>query len=211
MTFQSKLLEHILPSSKRTSLFRCRLAVAFLIGTPSPLIDEVSDEVLDLTRITRHLRNAGIELALHKEKRTGDFDYASLAATTSLLNIAIDVGRTALRFPDKATEARFNADVDALAERIRRIFRAIEDSGASHLRRTETKQSLEAMHYRIIYSVRSKPPPKKSFFGRGNIDNWSGMKKSGELMDSYLSTPRPDISSSSRPNQISDPNHQVGE
>lgn len=212
VTLQSKLLEHILPDSERVSLFRCRLAVAFLIGNPCTLVDEVADEVLDLTRITRHLRNAGIESALHKEKRTGGFDYASLAATTSLLNIAIDMGRTNLEFPDKATETRFNADVDALADRIKRIFTAIEDSGASHLRRTETKQSLEALHYRIIFSVRSKPPPKKSFFGNdGNLDNWTGMGKSGSFMDKFLSNAKPNASARSSQSALTESNDGVGE
>lgn len=54
--------------------------------------------------------------------------------------------------------------MDALADRIRKIFTAIEDSGVSHLKRTLAKEGLEALHYRVLYSVRSKPPPKKPLF-----------------------------------------------
>ncbi|KKA23896.1 hypothetical protein T310_2080 [Rasamsonia emersonii CBS 393.64] len=189
VALQSQLLKHILPASSWIALFRCRLAVAFFIRDPSPLT-EPPDAVLDLRRITHHLRDKRFDVKLYKDKRRGGYDYAELGATTSLLNVIIDLGRITPTFPDKEAENNFNADVDALAERIKRIFSAIEDSGASHLRRTEAKQSLEALHYRIVYSVRSKPPPKKSFFGPAGPEDWSGIGRSGSFMEKFLATKR---------------------
>lgn len=168
-------------------MIRCRLAVAFLLKDPSPL-DEPADAVLDLKRITNLLRDKRFDIKYYKAKGQGEYDYWELGALTSLLNIAIDAGRSTPTFADKEAEIKFNADADALADQVKKIFTSIQDSGASYLKRTETKESLEALHYRIVYSVRSKPPPKKSFFGSSGLDSWEGISRSGSLMDRYLSS-----------------------
>lgn len=162
VTLQSQLLKHILPTTPDISLLRTRLAVSFLINDESVLLEPVA-EVLNLKRITQHLRSARFGSKLHQAKSTNNYDYSELKATTSLLNIVIDIDRTSTEFPSKEAESQFNADVDALADRVKRIFSAIEDSGASHLKRTEAKQSLEALHYRIVFSVRSKPRVRTIF------------------------------------------------
>ncbi|KAJ9210919.1 hypothetical protein DTO166G4_7505 [Paecilomyces variotii] len=183
---QSRLLTHMLPTSSWIALWRCRLATAYLLQDPAPL-DEPPENVLNLRRITDVLREKRFDVKLHKGKNQ-DYDYWELGAITSLLNVAIDSGRSTPTFADKETEAKFNAEVDALADRVKKIFTSIEDSGASHLKRTETKERLEALHYRIVYSVRSKPPPKKSFFGSSGLDDWGGIGRSGSLMDRFLSS-----------------------
>ncbi|GAD97864.1 hypothetical protein AOR_1_154094 [Paecilomyces variotii No. 5] len=183
---QSRLLTHILPTSSWIALWRCRLATAFLLQDPSPL-DEPPEDILNLKRITGVLRQKRFDVKLHKGKNQ-DYDYWELGAVTSLLNVAIDFGRSTPTFSDKEAETTFNADVDALADRVKKIFTSIEDSGASHLKRTETKERLEALHYRIVYSVRSRPPPKKSFFGSSGLDDWNGISRSGSLMDKFLSS-----------------------
>jgi hypothetical protein len=61
-------------------------------------------------------------------------------------------------------EAKFNRRVDTLANRIKAIFSSIHDSGASHLKRTEAKENLQAVHSRLIFSVRTKERPKRSWF-----------------------------------------------
>lgn len=185
-TLQSHLLTHILPTSSWIALWRCRLATAFLLQDPSPL-DEPPEEVINLRRITDVLRDKRFDVKLHKGKNR-DYDYWELGAVTSLLNIAIDSGQPTLTFSDKEAETKFNAEVDTLADRIKKIFTSIEDSGASHLKRTETKERLEALHYRIVYSVRSKPPAKKSYFGTSGLDDWEGISRSGSLMDRFLSS-----------------------
>ena len=97
-------------------------------------------------------------------KGKGDYDYGELIAITALLNVAIDSSVLDLRYRVTQTEKEYNAAIDKLAAQIKLIFSSIEDSGASHLKRMLAKEALEALHYRIVYSVRSKPPPKKTLF-----------------------------------------------
>jgi len=185
VSLQSQLLKHILPSSSWIALFRCRLATVFLLRETSPLI-EPPDALLNVKRITHFLRDKRFDIKFYKRFGQGGYDYSKLGAITSLLNIVIDFGRRSPTFSDKESERSFNADVDALSDRIKKIFSSIEDTGASHLRRTETKQGLEALHYRIVYSVRSKPPPKKNLFGSSGLDDWQGISNSSSRMDKFF-------------------------
>ena len=114
------------------------------------------------------------------------YDYEELAATTVLLNISIATYNTPLS--TSMDEPSFNADVDRLADRIKKLFTSIEDSGASHLRRTQAKAGLEALHYRLVYSVRTRPPPKKSMFGAhdGVGGGWQGDHRSSSFLEKFL-------------------------
>ncbi|GKZ19250.1 hypothetical protein AbraIFM66951_011392 [Aspergillus brasiliensis] len=163
-TSQSRLVRHILPTSDWLALLRCRLAVSFLTNDTSPL-SEPPEELIDLKRITSILNQQRFDVKWYKGKGQHDYDYGELGAVTILLNIAIDSGRYEVDFPNKEAEKEFNAAVDALSDRLKIIFTSIEDSGASHLKRTLAKEAIEALHYRVVYSVRSKPRPKKSVLG----------------------------------------------
>lgn len=196
------MLKHTIPTSTRIALIRCRLAVAYLIHDPSPLT-EPPETVLNVNRILHVLRNKRFEVKLYKGKGA-EYDYGELGAIVTLLNIAIDSGWTGSGFPSKDDEKAFNAEIDVLAERIKKIFTSIEDSGVSHLKRTLAKEGLEALHYRILYSIRSKPPPKKTLFkayGRDNLVNhdnqlitgWARSRKSNQ--DSEKTVAKKDPSS----------------
>ncbi|PWY83527.1 hypothetical protein BO70DRAFT_290805 [Aspergillus heteromorphus CBS 117.55] len=163
-TLQSRLLKHILPVSDWIAVVRCRLALSFLTHSPLPLSDSL-EKVFNLKRITSILKGQRFEVKRYKRKGENNYDYEELGSITALLNIVIDSGRFEATFPDKAAEREFNADVDALSDRLKKIFTSIEDSGASHLKRTLTKEALESLHYRVIYSVRTKPRPKQSIYG----------------------------------------------
>lgn len=191
VTLQSQLLRHILPTNPDISLFRARLAVAFLINEESILLEPAAD-VLDLKRITKYLGKARLGSKLYQAKATNNYDYSELKATTSLLNIAIDMNRMSPRFPSKEAESEFNADVDALADRVKQIFSAIEDSGAAHLKRTEAKQSLEALHYRIIFSLRSKPRVRTVF---GVSDNQTTIPQAMGKQNVRAKTPKSEVES----------------
>ncbi|KAB8253642.1 hypothetical protein BDV32DRAFT_155964 [Aspergillus pseudonomiae] len=167
--FQSRLLTHILPTSSWIAMLRCRLAVAFLTKDPSPLTEE-PDVMVYVKRIIDVLKDKRFDVKRYKSKGQPEYDYGELMATTNVLNIAIDSGWSGVDFSSKDAEREFNSEVDVLADRIKRIFTSIEDSGASHLKRTLAKEALEALHYRIIYSVRTKPRPKKSIFGENGVD-----------------------------------------
>ncbi|KAH8695038.1 hypothetical protein BGW36DRAFT_298805 [Talaromyces proteolyticus] len=166
ITLQSQLLKRILPTNPRISLFRARLAVSFLLDDIT-VLKESSTDILNIKRIIHYLQHARFESKLLRVQTANNYDYSELNATTSLLNIAIDIGRMSADFSSKEAESQFNADVDALAEGVKRIFSAIKDSGASHLKRTEAKQSLEALYYRIVFSVRSKSRLKSYFLANG--------------------------------------------
>jgi hypothetical protein len=140
--------------------------MAFLCNDEAQL-EKSSEDILSLRGVINHLKHTRLDVKLHKARLESNYDYNELKAITSLLNVVIDSGRTTLEFPDKESERQFNADVDTLAEQVKRIFNAIEDSGASHLKRTEAKQGLEALRYRIIFSIRSRPHIK-SIFGQDN-------------------------------------------
>lgn len=119
----------------------------------------------DLKMIINLLKDRRFNINLYKGRGNPEYDYGELSAVTDLLNVAIDSGWSGLAFPTKEAEKDFNADVDRLSDRVKKIFVSIQDSGASHLKRTLAKEALETLHYRIIYSVRSKPPPKKTLLG----------------------------------------------
>lgn len=98
------------------------------------------------------------------QKSKGDYDYGELSATCVLLDVVINTGLYDLGDKQVDTAKEFDAAIDQLAAQIKKIFSSIEDTGASHLKRMLAKEALEALHYRVIYSVRSKPPPKKTLF-----------------------------------------------
>lgn len=200
--FQSRILTHILPTSDGIALFRCRLAIAFLVRSPAPLTER-PEEVLDLKRITGVLRDKRFDAKMYKGKQDVEFDYDELAAVTTFLNVAINP-RTD-RYPSAAqqTDAEFNEDVDVLAERIKKIFSSIVDTGASHLKRTQVKEGLEALHYRIIYSVRTKPPPKKGFFEAYGNGAWDGAARSSSFMEKFARVGGSDKTNNPKQNSVS--------
>ncbi|KAJ5612111.1 hypothetical protein N7510_005305 [Penicillium lagena] len=183
--FQSRILQHILPTSDWIALLRCRLAVAFLLQTSSPLT-EPPEVALDLKRITvLLLRDQRFNMKRHK--MNSDYDYGELSAIAVLLNVAIDSSLFDVKCTDTVgAERDFDAAIDKLATQVKKIFSAIEDSGASHLKRMLAKEALEALHYRMVYAVRSRPPPKKTLFrnyghANGNIQQFFKPKLASEL------------------------------
>lgn len=136
------------------------------------------------------LRGQQFDTKRYKNKSDG-YDYGELSALTSLLNVAIESGVPRDGFPSKAAERAYNTNVDLLAERIKMIFTSIQGLGASHLKRALAKSALETLHYRILYSVRSKPPPKVSLFGdtsdagvsRITMDQWVSKNANGDAKE----------------------------
>ncbi|KAJ5638192.1 hypothetical protein N7490_008071 [Penicillium lividum] len=160
--FQSRMLQNILPTTMWISLLRYRLAVAFLLRNDAPLREPIQD-VLDLGRLT-HFLASDERFQVKAYKARGDYDYGELTANAILLDIAINTALSDLNYQGEDTDKRFNEAIDILAAQIKRTFSSIEDTGASHLKRMLAKETLESVHYRMLYSVRSKPPPKKSAF-----------------------------------------------
>ncbi|KAL4973327.1 hypothetical protein BDW66DRAFT_162189 [Aspergillus desertorum] len=161
---QSRLLEHIVPVNDWISALRRRLAYIFLTNDPSADVG-AQDRKAEVSRISSMLKRPQYNVKRYKKGQT-EYDYGKLTAITNLLDIIIDSGWSETQFADESAEDEFNHEIDALADQIKRIFTAIQDSGASHMKRTLAKEALEALHYRIVYCVRTKPRPKKVLFGK---------------------------------------------
>ncbi|KAJ5180014.1 hypothetical protein N7492_003224 [Penicillium capsulatum] len=156
--FQIGVLQHILPTCTWISLLRYRLAAAFLLRSPTPLTETVTN-VLNLERLTT-LLTEDKRFNVRLQKRNGNFDYGDLRALAMLLDIVINSSLYDLEGDPKA----FNAAVDKLSRQINNTFNSIQDVGASHVRRMLAKEAFGVLHDRLKYAVRSKPPPKKTLF-----------------------------------------------
>ncbi|KAL4874845.1 hypothetical protein BJY04DRAFT_233253 [Aspergillus karnatakaensis] len=162
---QSRLLEHIAPANDWIATLRRRLAYIFL--TDNPIAEPLTpNKKSSIHRIIIILKDPRFDVKRYKRKGQPEYDYGELTAVTTFLNIIVDSGWSETKFADERAEDEFNGAVDNLAERVKKIFSAIEDAGASHLKRTLAKEALESLHYRIVYAVRTKPPPKKTLFGQ---------------------------------------------
>ncbi|KZF20826.1 hypothetical protein L228DRAFT_262713 [Xylona heveae TC161] len=152
-----QLLDAIPNSSPRVNLFRRRLAFAFFFEDSSYL-NRNRDDIFQIPEVIKHLDTAAFTI-------NRGTDYVQLSALISILNIGIDRGVSAPALSSKEQERTFNADVDALAAKIKFMFSSIVDAGATNMTRTIAKEILERLHYRLSYSVRTRPKPKKSIFG----------------------------------------------
>ncbi|KAL4904721.1 hypothetical protein BDW74DRAFT_28174 [Aspergillus multicolor] len=161
---QSRLLEHIAPANDWIATLRRRLAYIFLTNDLSA-VPGSEDRKAEISRINNILKDPKFNVKRWKKKGAPEYDYAGLIAITSFLEIIIDSGWSETRFPDKSAEDEYNKVVDVLADRVKKIFSAIRDTGASHMKITLAKGALEALHYRILYTVRTKPREKKVLFG----------------------------------------------
>ncbi|KAJ5887423.1 hypothetical protein N7495_007464 [Penicillium taxi] len=161
--FQSRLLQNILPTATWISLLRFRLAVSFLLRSPSPLT-ESPEQVLDLRRLTLFLvEDDRFNSSLSMAKRAG-YDYGELAALAKLLEVVVNTSLLDLNYRQENAEAEFNSVVDMFVFQVKRLFGSIEDSGASNLKRYVAKEALDALQARVLYSVRTKPPPPRGIF-----------------------------------------------
>ena len=172
-----QLLNHIPATLPRLSLLRRELSLAFFFDDPAYL-GKKPMELLDFKEIMLQLQKPQFAIAR-------DTDYTKLAATMGLLDIGLDDGDPPDSSLDPELENDYNRKVEKLAKVIRSMFTKIVDSGASHMSRTEAKDSLEAFHSRIIYAVRTKPKTKSLLFGSENAGGAYGMSKE-QFMAKFL-------------------------
>jgi len=163
-------------------LLRRRLALAFFFEDPSYL-SKAPQDLLDLDAVTNHLLRPAFDIKV-------DADYAQLAARISMLDIAIDHGISSVDMCDLRGEASFNREVDSLAKRIKAMFTGLVDSGASHMSRTEAKEILRIVHYRLTYAVRTKQKAKSSVFGSVTASEQGDGQHSTKAITGFLSNDR---------------------
>ncbi|KAL3471805.1 hypothetical protein BJX99DRAFT_236849 [Aspergillus californicus] len=184
---QSRVLEHIIPTNDWITKLRRRLAFIFLTGDPSADACPKGRKSV-VIRIINILKDPRFDVRRHKKKGQPEYDYGALKAITTFLNIIIDSGWSETPFPDENIKNEFNRAVDILSERVKKIFTAIEDSGAAYLNRTLAKEALESLHYRVIYAVRTEPPPKRSLFESYDPEP---VQKVQKPLDSWLKPTKP--------------------
>ena len=181
---QARLLSHILPTSPLASRLQLLLAQIFLLQAsvqPHHLLETPS---ISLPALLQHLRLPTFDVShRHDDNRV---NYTELASLTHIFGIAISDGGHPFEFNSKAVENAFNRQVDDLADRVNTIFSSIADTGASHIRRTEAKEALGVLHKRLLYSVRTRPRPKKSVFGGRDGAECRAEQRSKGAMQQFL-------------------------
>ncbi|RPB01795.1 hypothetical protein L873DRAFT_1675083 [Choiromyces venosus 120613-1] len=137
------LLTTLPSTTPRTHLFRRRLSLAYLFQDPTYL-SKPYPELARLQRITRLIKSTpAFEI-------NTDTDYDELRAAICILDIAVDDGATA---GDVKTN---DLEVDALVENFRNMFSKIRDTNAQNLARTEAKDCIERLMFRLRFGVRKR-------------------------------------------------------
>jgi hypothetical protein len=186
-SLQFQILKHILPTSSTAASLRIQLANAFLHGAADEkmLLFSPSNPEISLQQLTTHLEDPRYDISRSARQETG-FEYNKLSSLTYIFDAALANGGRPPTFPDLDDERDFNNQVDLLAKRVKSIITSIADTGASHMRRTEAKEGLNALHFRLLYAVRTKPRPKKSVFGGRDGVEYRAEKRSAGMMQQYL-------------------------
>lgn len=116
------------------------------------------DDLLSLDRITALLGHPHWEI-------NPDTNYESLKALVAILDIGLDSGATS------GTRNLKDRHVDELTDTLRQIFSRIVDTNAQNIARTETKDGIERIQFRLTFSIRSrqKMALDRSIDSHGNI------------------------------------------
>ncbi|MCJ1355714.1 MAG: hypothetical protein MMC33_005706 [Icmadophila ericetorum] len=157
-----RLVSSIPASSSRLNLFRQRLSLAFFYEDELPLI-KAQEDLVDLTEIA-------IELEKSRFAISATANYPRLTAMISILDIGIGDGNPPNPEMGPKAEELFNHKVDYLADSVKSMFTRIIDTGASHMLRTQAKDALELLRYRLTWAVRTKPKPRQGIFDSHRTD-----------------------------------------
>lgn len=160
--FQNRMIQYILPTSPWISLLRYRLSVSFLLQNPTPLTEPI-EEVLNLSRLAEIIHDPRFQISI-KSGQEAEFDYGDLIALAQLLEVVLNSTLYDLSDKQPDTEKEFITAIDRLAANLKANFSSMKESGASHMTRMLAKGALENLHYRLLYSVRPKLPPKRTIF-----------------------------------------------
>jgi hypothetical protein len=183
-TLQAQLLRHMLCTSPVTAYTRIQLAHRFLFGPNSSSESDLTSWSIDINALTHYLDTGPFDTTVRSPSKRPD--YTNMTALTYILDVAIADGGPPTSFGSRAEEIAFNRKVDKLADRIQAIFASIADTGASHLRRTEAKEVLQALRYRLLYAVRTEPRPKKNVFGGRDGEEYRAEERSKGFMTKFL-------------------------
>lgn len=181
-SLRAECLRHIAPINPRTSLFRHRLASSFLLNKRSPL-SEPPSQLASIVRVEARLSSKYFDPARSKTSSKKQFDWERLAALTSILSVVVDgLTLNGTIFPSKEAKKEYNASIDNLVLRIKGIITAIDDAGASHLKRTEAKEALHVLEERIRLGVRTEPKRRKDIFDMPSYFALEKLKAEGKVI-----------------------------
>jgi hypothetical protein len=153
-----QILRCIPAHDPQLALVRARLALATFADDTSVFAKQLTD--IDIYNLAL-VRLRSPELSV-----TSETDFVELAATITMLDIAL-TGLLLLNFQNSVSgdQAAFDAKVDVLATELRALWVKINDThGASMLPRMEAKQAVDGVRNRLLFAVRTRPPPKESLF-----------------------------------------------
>ena len=189
---QAQLLAHIVPLSPVACEIRMKLALTFLLGSENMPKSSEGPATTVIDTLRNHINtSASFDTSLRNARK---LNYSDLRSRTMILDTAISDGHRPANFLSKADELTFNRSVDALADSIKAIYTSINDSGASHMTRTEAKDALTALYWRVLIAVRTKPRKKKHIFDKdGNLRETKDVEseeKSREVMMGFLAKMR---------------------
>ncbi len=162
-TLQAHLLGHILPVSPAAIRARLILAQTFFLGAESRKDGSCLPETGYLEILTQHVSKS-LFFSPKRHRDPKNMDYTALRALTHVLDVAVAYAGRPANFESRTDEVAFNKSVDRMAEAVRTTLVSIIDTGASHLSRTEAKAALQSLYWRLLYSVRTEPRPKKNIF-----------------------------------------------
>jgi len=143
----------------RTHDLKRRLAISFYFNDLSYSTTH-SHLIMDLENFIDRLED-------HDFDTDTQTDYRELAALISLLNIALDDGRSIGQdLKDEDTATQFDKSIDELASVIKGIMSSIGNPGAAFISRIEAKEILELVSQRISDTLRSRSKAKITVFDK---------------------------------------------
>ena len=161
--FRSQLLDHLPTSTMKSASFRHQLAISFASGDHTGALKTSQPRPKDIHESLR-------ALYLKIDSTT---DYAHLTSLISILNICLDTGNPP---PPPMTsdfrkedEKKFNKEVDDLSAKLKELSAKIVDTGSLNMGRTEAKEAIDSFLRRLNYTVRTRPPPRKTIAGSSEV------------------------------------------
>ena len=148
------------------------------------LTQKPAEENLDLRKLVQVLSGPRYQI----NKNT---DYVQLAASISLLTIAIGDGSAAdLDLRDPQAEEEYNSNLDELAYLLKIIWGSINDRGTLSPSRIHTKRTVEKLRNRMLDVTRTRLKPKQSIFDLpGQGGDREGALKQSAFMTKHFRKP----------------------
>ncbi|KFY84084.1 hypothetical protein V500_09624 [Pseudogymnoascus sp. VKM F-4518 (FW-2643)] len=178
-----QILDCIPDSTPRLVDLRRRLSLA-VFCQDCDLTQKPAEENLNLRKLVQVLSGPRYQI-------NRNTDYEQLAASISLLTIAIGDGSAAdLDLSDPQVEEEYNSNLDELAYLLKIIWGSINDRGTLSPSRIHTKRTVEKLRNRMLDVTRTRLKPKQSIFDLpGQGGDREGALKQSAFMTKHFRKP----------------------